>query len=363
MQLVKYGTGLPDFMAILKEIEDDRRKGADWIVPANKISVSAEDGSFQILKPSTGEIKYFSGKPTNFAENQLGNYLGIPPAYITKLKAELPLKAYNFNYWLGKAEEKKLVRTITNPQTKEKEIIAFLSDRYRPIDNYDVMEKVLYVLSEMKINVAMHHVYVTDQRLSGIFYDTSQTYHLPGDDKDVYMPGIQITNSEVGSSAFVVRMSLVRQVCTNGMVYGPDYRRIHIGHRSEDSDIWSNQTKIAEVNLTLSQVTDIVKRAFDKDMIDDVLFQLSETKKKVIKPTWVDLTAKEFHLTDAENSTIWAKIESNNRYEYIQAVTSHANDLLIKGTDPDRATILQELAWELINDAPWKRVERKDEER
>ena len=35
-------------------------------------------------------------------------------------------------------------------------------------------------------------------------------------------------------------------------------------------------------------------------MIDDALMQMAETKKKPIKATWVDLTAKEFHLSDSE---------------------------------------------------------------
>ena len=363
MQLVKYGTGLPEFMGTLKTIEDERKLGADWIVSANDIKVSEADGHYEITAPHrNGSNTMYVGKATVFAENQLGGYLGIPPTYMERIRSEPALKAYNMNYWLKtRTADKRLVRTITNPQTKDKEVIAFLSDRYRPIDNYDVMEKVLQVLSDMKIQVKMHHVYATDRMLSGLFYDTTQTYKLPGNDKDVYWPGIQISNSEVGAAAFTVRMSLVRFVCTNGMVYGPDYRKIHIGHRS-DGDIWSNQTKIAEVNLTLSQFTDIVKRAFDRDMIDDALMQIAETKKKPIKATWVNLTAKEFHLSDEENKAIWTRIEENNRYEYIQAVTAHANTMLEEGSNPERASALQELAWDLVQDAPWIRIEKKSEE-
>lgn len=78
------------------------------------------------------------------AHRQLGTYLGIPQKYYDKMLTEnVGLLADNVNSWLSRASEYRLLRTIDGRAR------AFLSDRYRRIDNLDIANITLPIIEEM----------------------------------------------------------------------------------------------------------------------------------------------------------------------------------------------------------------------
>ena len=81
---------------------------------------------------------------TDLFHRQLGSSLGIPAKYYDKMRTEQPdLLAYNVNRWFEHEPSKHTVRTLDNRAR------AFLSDRYRRIDNYDIAKATLPVIGEM----------------------------------------------------------------------------------------------------------------------------------------------------------------------------------------------------------------------
>lgn len=86
---------------------------------------------------------------TPFAHKQVADDLGIPTKYYERCLNEKPaLLAENVNTWLAQDPKRtRLVRTLDGKAR------AWLSGSYRPLDNFELAESVLPVLSEMGTQV------------------------------------------------------------------------------------------------------------------------------------------------------------------------------------------------------------------
>ena len=60
------------------------------------------------------------------------------------------LLAKNVNDWMAEKNKRRLIRTVGNPDGI---IRAFLSDRYRPLDNYDLLGAIMPVLQQYDFEV------------------------------------------------------------------------------------------------------------------------------------------------------------------------------------------------------------------
>ena len=76
------------------------------------------------------------------AHRQIGTHLKIPAAYYDRMLSDYPeLLAENVNSWFQREPTQRMVRTLDGT------VRAFLSNRYRRIDNLDIAEIVLPQLS------------------------------------------------------------------------------------------------------------------------------------------------------------------------------------------------------------------------
>ena len=79
-----------------------------------------------------------------YAHRQIAGYLNIPQAYYDLMLDKNPdLLGINVNDWLYRTEDRRLLRTLDG------EARAFLSDRYKRIDNYDIAQATLPVILEI----------------------------------------------------------------------------------------------------------------------------------------------------------------------------------------------------------------------
>ena len=78
------------------------------------------------------------------AHRQIGTHLKIPAAYYDHMLSDYPeLLAENVNSWFQREPTQRMVRTLDGT------VRAFLSNRYRRIDNLDIAEIVLPVIQQM----------------------------------------------------------------------------------------------------------------------------------------------------------------------------------------------------------------------
>lgn len=105
----------------------------DYLVNTGSLSLSVASDVPQLRITEEGTDKIAPLDIRQTAHRQLGTYLGIPQKYYELMRTDAPeLLAYNANYWFSQKNELRTLRTIDGCAR------AFLSNRYRRIDNLDI---------------------------------------------------------------------------------------------------------------------------------------------------------------------------------------------------------------------------------
>src|SRR4051812_12865989 len=149
---------------LASEIQRQKFSKRDFLAPAALLKVrsgdSAEKAGDLNLDIQTGPGVYAPFRPTETFHDQLAEYLKIPRDYYRRMAAEAPeLLAESANTWLGRkdSKDKRLVRTLDGTAR------AFLSDTFRPLDNFDLADTVLPIL--VKNDFKVESCEVTDKRM------------------------------------------------------------------------------------------------------------------------------------------------------------------------------------------------------
>jgi hypothetical protein len=142
--------------------------------------------------------------------SQIAEKLKIPQRYYDRMRVETPnLLDNNINTWLNINPRRRMVRTLDGTAR------AFLSDKYRRIDNYEIAQEVLPLIGEMD-GAKVESCEITDSKMYlKVVNPKVQTEIVKG---DVVQSGLIISNSEVGMGSVSVMPLIYRLVCSNGMI-------------------------------------------------------------------------------------------------------------------------------------------------
>ena len=284
-------------------------------------------------------------KMTNLFHRQLGTALDIPTKYYDKMRTESPaLLSWNVDWWLKLKDETHMIRTL------DKKARAFLSNRYRRLDNYEIANAVLPVFSEMKdahvesceITETRMYIKVVNRRL--------EAEVSPG---DIVQAGVMVSNSEVGLGSVTVMPLVYRLVCANGMIVNNlGKRKLHVGRVIDESwELYSDETLRADDQAFMLKLADIARTAIDETkfgIVIDKLKQTSETPISAPLSQVVELSSKRYGLTqDEQDSVLLHLIEGKDLslYGLSSAVTKASQDVI----NYDRATALETIGWQLAN--------------
>lgn len=135
--------GIKSIQNLYGELERQREARKDLIADTRSINISSTNG-VSMLSVSTGE-DILSYRITDIAHRQIADRLNIPYKYYERMRLDYPaLLDKNVNGWLLKNPERRMLRTLDG------KLRAFLSDRYRRLDNLELVDHVLPVIAEMK---------------------------------------------------------------------------------------------------------------------------------------------------------------------------------------------------------------------
>jgi hypothetical protein len=142
-------------------------------------------------------------RPT--AQSLIANRLGIPMQYLGRCPAEV--QAYNLNYWINRERNRELFFRFDGDEVR-----AIFTPRYRPMDNFEVLEKLdgLGLRPDTRVQCCLDGEF-----MSLSIPDGSKTFAIDG---DRITPGISISNSEVGLASLRIAAFYLRLVCTNGLI-------------------------------------------------------------------------------------------------------------------------------------------------
>ncbi len=284
---------------------------------------------------------------TDWAHQQLASSLNIPKRYYDRMKVEYPeLLAQNVNAWFKREPEKnRLVRTLDN------KVRAFLSDSYRPLDNFDLAATVIPIISEGQCTIRScalteTHMYIkASQKMM-----TAEV--LKG---DIVEAGIVISNSEVGAGAVKVEPLILRLVCLNGMIAADrSLRKYHIGKGIEadlDMRILTTEARQADDKAFWLKVRDIVKSAFNETFFMETVSKMrGATENKIINPNVVEVIEnlqEKYLLTDKVGQNIMQHLISGgdlSQYGLLNAATRASQD----SEDYTEATELERLGGKVL---------------
>ena len=128
---MKQGRALAEVLAQLL-YEDSMKR--DFIAPAQALQVSPDGESIIMSFTGTNEQEVLG--MTDLFHRQVGSALNIPAKYYDMMRTQKPqLLAENVNAWLGDRDQSYMIRSMDFGRGRVAR--AFLSDRYRRIDNLE----------------------------------------------------------------------------------------------------------------------------------------------------------------------------------------------------------------------------------
>lgn len=344
---MKHGRTLTE---LAQEIERQNNAKRDYLVDTTQLTMGLD---------VTGDVRLDIADSAHtfglneVAHQQIGQQMGIPLPYYRRMLSDAPgLLATNVNHWMrnrdeGAKERRRMVRTLDNTAR------AFLSDRYRRIDNYEIANIVLPILGEIK-DVQIASCEVTDRKL----YIKAVNPRLQADvtPGDVVQSGVCITNSEVGLGSFEATPLVYRLVCSNGMVVNDAaQKRRHIGAKAqqgEDYALYADETIAADDRAFMLKVRDTVRSIVDATQFDKVVAMMQEAREAKITaesiPAFVELTAKEYAVGKKESESVLSYLIHGgdlSLYGLSNAVTRFSQDV----PNYDRASELESIGYDVLS--------------
>ena len=176
------------------------------------VTKQADNHWDELYSPSAMEFQDFNKirinnmvySVTGSAKRLIGQRLGIPAPYIEKCPPEL--QAENLNYWLREIDQNKNLFCRFDGY----HLRAIFSERYKPMDHHAILSQ-LDVPENAKCNFR-----VDENMMQLSIPDSSNIFRVAANDDLV--PGVALSNSEVGLKSFNISAYYLRIVCTNGLI-------------------------------------------------------------------------------------------------------------------------------------------------
>lgn len=351
---MKEGLSLQEMAA---EIERQSRLKEDYLVDTRNLQLESFGSNIYLHMYDNGSEMLEPLEVNQIAHRQLGTHLKIPASYYDRMLAAYPeLLAQNVNAWFQREPSKRMLRTIGGTAR------AFLSNRYRRIDNLEIAKVVLPIIGQIQ-GARFESCQITDSRMYIKVVNTRlEAEVVPG---DIVQAGVVISNSEVGQGSVCIQPLIYRLVCSNGMIVNDaQTRRNHVG-RVNNSDegflLYSEETLAAEDHAFVLKIQDTVKAAVEEARFSQVVGLMQTAKQAPMNtqdvPGIVRLTSKEFHITEDESAGVLQHlIEGNDLtlYGLSNAITRHSQDV----ENYDRATELESIGYNILSmpSRQWNRI-------
>jgi hypothetical protein len=307
---------------------------------------------------------------SDHALGQMATDLGIPKRYFDRMRDKsFDLFRTNVHHWLYQEPNRRMVRAYRDLPTftQDGHVAvnldkgpatgrAWLSDRYRRLDNVEIATKLLPEFDRLSEEVQFHNAAITDTK----FYLRAVFPRLTAEIKvgDAVQWGVQIRNSEVGAGTFAIESFVNRLVCMNGMVVSKILNARHIGKRLDES--LSDEAIQADDHAFWLAARDVLRASISEVEFEKVVATLRETTdgEQITAPiAATERLAKAYSLSDGEKEAVLLSLAANgdfSRWGALNAVTATAQS----SDSFDRRVELEEIGWSIADLAPkeWSRI-------
>lgn len=308
------------------------------------------------------------------AHENIRTRLKIPAVYYNRCLEQRPeLLATQINSWLhdpgyddkGKKIEigERMVRTLFGSAR------AVLSNRYRPLDNFDLMLALQPIL-DAQDDLRMESCDVTERHfyLKMVSEKLKVDKHADGSEiGDTIQAGFCIVNSEVGCSSLRVEPLVWKLSCCNGAIMADRaMRKYHVGRISNGTEgdgaaqFFSDATRAADDRAFFMKVKDVVEGSMSEAGFQEALETIKTGQQRAIQngpQAVVDKTAKAVNLSGIEADSVLKHLAEGgdmSQWGLTNAVTAMSQEV----KDYDRATELERVGGSIMqyDDVQWDRL-------
>ncbi len=282
------------------------------------------DGSVEI--DSGQELALPAFETTKHAQRQICTWAKIPAQYADRCPTEL--LAINANHWFkngvdDKGAPARMLRTMAPSDFLgiDKPVLrAFVSDKFKRIDNYDYLQAALPVLMDYadqglqieSCNIGEHALHLKG-KIDGIEEVILKPGHQLGEGHNTFYrvkPGFELKNGETGKSAIQYAPAIYDTGCTNlAVIHANAQRKLHVGQAQADSELWSilsDEAQAKSNEALLLQLRDYIRASLDSngEVFKRVCDQIREKMGIEVKrpEATFKLVADQFQLTEVETN-------------------------------------------------------------
>lgn len=340
---------------LVKELQRQSETRRDYVVPGKDLHAHVDDGEVMLSIDMGGDLGRAVYEPTYRAHQTLWDKLSINSTYYQMMGDAAPdLLAHNINYWLEHSPKNYLVRTLDD------KIRAVMSNRFRSLDSVelffttfqevkavgakivqaDLTENNFYLRvlhPEWAEKVQGFQMNMKARKDSRNYSLNSPRYsildHLDDDDDGggtYLVPGITVTNSDVGAGSLHCELFIFDLICSNGMIGNRTIHQVHLG-KELDIGFISQETRELEDRAIWSKVRDMIRGSFDRDKFLEYVKRIRASADIVLDNPMaaVETVVKNYGFSEEDQENILNELlngGSNTVYGLLSAVTATGRD-------------------------------------
>lgn len=323
-----------DLATLATALNDHRARGLDVVAPASAVRMDGGclvlDGTAPVISDDGVTMTEGRYLPTRVGDEGIASRLDIPLSYLRRMRGErIDLLDANVNGWLAENDKSFMFRLLRHDDGMDMDgnhgvLRAMLSDRYRVVDNFDVLLATLQGIRQAGADGPDISCDLTERAMvvrvksSGVAAMAPQLlagYRSPfsgatGADNPTVWAGLVIRNSETGNGAFTITPRLVVEICNNGMTMVRDAQKeIHLGGQLDTGIVrWSDATIRRNLDLVTSKTADAVATFLSVDYVEKKIAELEQAAGvRLDDPTkTITVVSKELGFSEAQKADILA---------------------------------------------------------
>lgn len=345
---------------VLADLQAGKHQKRDVIANRASTSFNVIDGQFTLGldMPGSGR-ELFSVNPT--ALQQIGSALDVPLPFLKGLvgSANADLAGDLLNGLQERSPRRHLYRFMGS------RLRAFLSDRYRDVDNFEIAGLLASMAQEQGWSVWDLRYADDGGHFECVLVDPRAEIELGGDAPahhnvrrmaQVY-PTCRIRNSETGKGLAEVSWGFIDKLCANGFVGGALRGTRHTGQKLADGIVeWQDDTRRAWYDSFRLELRDVVMNAMDPDKLCERLAPVEEVMNaKLAEPAIVVERLGQFGLSEARGEALMALMVQvghpmRTLWDLQWGITAMANPEHGAQLDPFTVAELEELGGRVMLD-------------
>lgn len=357
---MKAGVSLQE---LAEELHRQNQSKVDYVMDTRRMSISSNGSSTLALDGAEGE-ELVELAVTEHTHGQLADRLGIPKTFYDRLRnghqpkrgARKPAQPELFDQLVNglfqKAPEKRMVRSLDGNAR------AYVSNRYRRLDNFDLAEAVLPIISDWaeREEARIESCNVTDTRLymKVVLPKIERTVDRGPRVGDVVQSGFVIQNSEVGLGSLGIFPMIYTLECLNGMVRQREgMREFHIGRETDEGAyaVYSDSTLRADDAAFWMKVQDSVRAAANDAVFEQLVRQLEDaaSSEPLADPVGaVEKLGETYGFVESERKSILGHLISGGdltAYGALNAITRASQEV----ESYDRASEMEKVGGQILD--------------